>query len=81
MNIAYQYYNEIVLAFNNYETDFEEGVIIIYVPDDEKPFDLVCDKISAQIKKIAEILDERDQPIVIQIRGTNEKRDIFLEKE
>ncbi|HEY0895209.1 MAG TPA: hypothetical protein VGE15_01525, partial [Sphingobacteriaceae bacterium] len=72
MDIRYQYYNEIVLTFKDYETDFRSGVIVIYVPDDSKPFDIVCQKIMAQLDRIASTLDPRDKEIVIEVRRTSE---------
>jgi hypothetical protein len=80
MDIIHQYYNEIVLAFNNYDTDFEDGVIVIYVPDDNKPFDIISDKIDLQIQRIAETLDLRDKEVVIRIQRTDESKEIRLEK-
>ena len=80
MNIVYQFYNEISLAFSNYDTDFNQGLIIIYVPDDNKPFKPVCEKLEAQIRKIAETLDERDIEVVVEIRRTVESKQIVLEK-
>lgn len=81
MDIIYQYYNEIVLTFRNYETDFRGGVIVIYIPDDSKPFDIACQKILAQVDRIAGTLDPRDKEIVIEVRRTGEMRDFRLEKE
>ena len=80
MDIIHQYYNEIVLAFNNYDTDFRNSVIIIYVPEDGKPFDVVCAKINQQIQRIAEMLDVRDKEVIIRIQRTNESKEIRLEK-
>lgn len=80
MDIIHQYYNEIVLAFNNYDTNFQDGVIVIYVPDDGKPFDVVSDKINLQIQRIGEMLDLRDKEVVIRIQRTNESKEIQLEK-
>ena len=80
MDIIHQYYNEIVLAFNNYDTDFEDGVIVIYVPDDKKPFDTICDKIDLQIRRIAETLDLRDKEVIIRIQRTGESKEIRLEE-
>ncbi len=80
MDIKYQYYNEIVLTFKDYETDFRSGVIVIYVPDDSKPFDIVCQKIMNQIDRIAATLDPRDQEIVIEIQKTGRVAEFRLEK-
>lgn len=76
MDIIYQYYNEIVLTFRDYETDFREGLIIIYVPDDSKPFDTVCQKIEKQIERIAETLDPRDKDVVVEVRRSKEHREL-----
>lgn len=78
MDIIYQYYNEIVLTFKDYETDFREGVIVIYVPDDSKPFEIVCQKIQTQLERIATTLDPRDKDIVVEVRRTNEHRELRL---
>lgn len=79
MDIIYQYYNEIVLTFRDYDTDFQNGVIIIYVPDDSKPFDVVFDKINQQIQRIAETLDTRDKDVLIRVQREGESREIRLE--
>ncbi|WP_207426223.1 hypothetical protein [Pedobacter sp. SYSU D00535] len=81
MDIRYQYYNEVVLAFGDYETDFNEGVIIIYVPDDAKPFDVVVGKIEGQLQRIAQALDVRDKDVLIKVQRTNESREILLASE
>lgn len=81
MDIRYQYYNEIVLTFKDYETDFRSGVIVIYVPDDSKPFDIVCQKIMAQLDRIASTLDPRDKEIVIEVRRTSEMAEFRLKNE
>lgn len=79
MDIIYQYYNEIVLTFRAYDTDFQNGVIIIHVPDDSKPFDVVFDKINQQIQRIAETLDTRDKEVLIRVQREGESREIRLE--
>ncbi|HEY1006036.1 MAG TPA: hypothetical protein VGD92_02615 [Sphingobacteriaceae bacterium] len=81
MDIVYQYYNEIVLTFRDYETDYRAGVIVIFVPDDAKPFDTVCQKILGQIDRIAGTLDPRDKDVVIEVRRTGESREFVMAKE
>jgi|GEM_PF-1091543 len=79
MDIIHQYYNEIVLAFNNYDTDFEDGIIVIYIPDDSKALDPAFEKISALIAKIAESLEPRDKVITIRVKKNTQSRDIILD--
>ncbi len=81
MNILYQYYNEIVLAFNDYEVDLQNQIILILVPHSEKPFDSVCQKINIQLLRIAETLDSRDGEIVVRVERSNESKELVLEKE
>lgn len=81
MNILYQYYNEIVLSFADYETDLQGSVIIIFVPDDNKPFDIVCQKINTQLERIAGTLDVRDEDVVIRVVRGNQSREIKLGKQ
>lgn len=81
MDIIYQYYNEIVLTFQDYETDFHQGVITIWVPDDAKPFEVVCQKIQAQIERIANTLDPRDKTVVVAVRRSQQSRELRFEKE
>ncbi|MDB5012012.1 MAG: hypothetical protein JWQ25_214 [Daejeonella sp.] len=81
MDIVYQYYNEIVLAFTSYEIEFNDGVIVIPVPDDHKPFDLVCKKIHTQILRIADTLDVREKDVHIKIKRADQVKEILLEKE
>lgn len=79
MDIIHQYYNEIVLAFNNYDTDFEDGIIVIYIPDDSKALDPAFEKISALIAKIAESLEPRDKVITVRVKKNTQSRDIILD--
>ncbi|HEY0897734.1 MAG TPA: hypothetical protein VGD90_00310 [Sphingobacteriaceae bacterium] len=81
MDIIYQYYNEIVLTFKDYETDYQQGIIIIWVPDDAKPFDVVCQKIQVQIERIATTLDPRDKTVVVEVRRSKERQKLRFEKE
>ena len=81
MNITYQYYNEIVLAFADYEIDYNNGVIIIEVPDSKKPFESVCSKIKEQINRIAETLEPRDREIIVKVVRVDESAEINLDKE
>lgn len=81
MNILYQYYNEIVLAFNDYEVDLQEGIVLIFVPDDNKPFEVVCQKIDVQLHRISETLDPRDKEITIRVERSNQAKDIILQKQ
>ena len=81
MDIVYQYYNEIVLAFADYEVDFREGIITIQVPDDRKPFEVVCEKISSQINRIADTLEARDKEVRIRVNRTGEVKDFTFESE
>ena len=81
MNILYQYYNEIVLAFNDFEVELREGVIVIPIPQSNKPFENVCEKVNTQLLRVADSLEARDREISVRvIRGT-EVRDIILEKQ
>lgn len=81
MNIFYQYYNEIVLAFNDYEVDLQQGMIVILVPDDNKRFEVVCQKIYSHLLRIAETLDLRDKDIVVRVERTGESKELILEKQ
>lgn len=81
MNIFYQYYNEIVLAFNDYEVDLQQGMIVILVPDDSKRFEVVCQKIHSHLLRIAETLDLRDKDIVVRVERTGESKELILEKQ
>ena len=81
MNILYQYYNEIVLNFSDYETDLQEGVIVIFVPEDKKPFDIVCQKINTQLERIAASLDLRDKNVVIRVVRGGQSKDFKLDKQ
>lgn len=81
MDILYQYYNEIVLTFGDYLVDFQDQVIVIEVPDDNKPFDLVCDKIKTQLSRIAETLDPRDKDITVRVERTGFVKDLVLERD
>lgn len=81
MDILYQYYNEIVLAFNDYDVDLLNPTIIIHVPDDNKPFASVCEKINTQLLRIAETLDLRDKEIIVRVERTGETKDLVLEKQ
>lgn len=81
MDIVYQYYNEVVLFFADYDVDFREGVIIITIPDDTKSFDSVCEKIIVQLHRIAETLEPRNKEIAFRIERTNASREIVLEKQ
>jgi len=79
MDVLYQYYNEIVLTFNDYEVDLQKGVIIILVPDDNKRFDAVCQKINVQLQRIAETLELRDKPIIVRVERSGEAKELILE--
>ena len=81
MNILYQYYNEIVLNFSDYETDLQDGIIFIFVPEDKKPFDIVCQKINTQLQRIADTLDLRDKDIVIRIVRGAQFSELKFEKQ
>lgn len=81
MDIIYQYYNEVVLFFADYDVDFRDGIIVIPVPDDNKPFDSVCEKIITQLHRIAETLDIRDKDVVVKIERTNASKEVVLEKQ
>jgi hypothetical protein len=81
MDIFYQYYNEIVLVFNDYEVDLQQGVIIILVPDDKKRFDTLCQKINVQLHRIAETLELRDKPIIVRVQRSGEAKELVLEKQ
>lgn len=78
MDIIYQYYNEIVLTFRDYDTDIRSGVIIIHVPDDSKPFDVVCAKIDQQIRQIAANLESRDKEVVVRVQRSAQMREIRM---
>ncbi len=80
MDIVYQYYNEIVLAFSSYEIEFSNGIIVIPIPLDNKPFELVCKKIHGQLLRIAETLDIREKDVIINIKRGEEVQEIVLEK-
>lgn len=81
MDIFYQYYNEIVLAFNDYEIDLQSGVIVILVPDDNKRFEVVCQKIYEHLLRIANTLDLRDKEIVVRVERSGEMKELLLEKQ
>jgi hypothetical protein len=81
MDIFYQYYNEIVLAFGDYEVDLQNGIIVILVPDDRKSFDVVCQKINVQLSRIAETLELRDKPIIVRVERSGEAKELVLEKQ
>jgi len=81
MDIIYQYYNETVLFFADYDVDFRDGIIIIPVPDDKKPFDSVCEKIEVQLQRIAETLDTRNKDVIIKVERANASKEIVLEKQ
>jgi len=81
MNIVFQYYNEIVLAFADYEIDYRDGIIIIEVPENNKPFDIVCSKINEQLDRIASTLEPRDREVVVQVKRPNNSLDIILTRE
>ena len=79
MDIVYQYYNEIVLAFADYEVDFQDGVIVIQVPDDKKPFDSVFSKIETQVLRIADTLDLRDKEVLVRVEKSSQTKQFVLE--
>ena len=81
MDIIYQYYNEIVLAFGDYEVDLQNGVIVILVPDDRKSFDTVCEKINVQLHRIHETLELRGKPIIVRVERSGEAKELVLEKQ
>lgn len=81
MDVFYQYYNEIVLTFNDYEIDLQKGVIVVLVPDDNKRFDVVCQKINTQLSRIAETLELRDKQIVVRVERSGEFKELILEKQ
>ena len=81
MNILYQYYNEIVLNFSDYETDLQGGVIFIFVPEDKKPFDIICQKINTQLERIATSLDLRDKDVVIRVVRGGQSKEFKLDKQ
>jgi hypothetical protein len=81
MDIFYQYYNEIVLAFGDYEVDLQNGIIVILVPDDRKSFDVVCQKINVQLSRIAETLELRNKPIIVRVERSGEAKELVLEKQ
>lgn len=78
MNITFQYYNEIVLAFGDYEVDYRDGLIVIDVPISNKPFDIVCSKIEEQLKRIAETLEPRDREVTVSIERAKEAKIVVL---
>jgi len=78
MDILYQYYNEIVLAFADYYVDFRDKIIVIEIPDDNKSFDTVCQKIISQLNRIEETLDRRDKDITILIERSNYAKEFVL---
>ena len=78
MNITFQYYNEIVLSFADYEVDYRDGVIVIDVPVSNKPFDIVSSKIEEQLTRIAGTLEPRDREVTIRVERKNETKDIVL---
>ncbi len=81
MNITYQYYNEIVLLFRDYEIDYRNGEIVVEVPVDSKPFDKVCGKIEEQLNRIAGTLEPRDRPITVKVLRGQETEEIILPAE
>jgi hypothetical protein len=81
MNITYQYYNEIVLGFGDYEVDYEDGVIIIEVPENSKSFEVTCSKINEHLLRISETLEPRDQAINVRVVRGEESFEIILDKE
>jgi hypothetical protein len=81
MNILYQYYNEVVLAFRDYYVDFVDGKIVIEVPASTKPFDIVCGKIADQLSAIAGQLEPRDRDIEFVIKRDEELKEFVLAKE
>ncbi|WP_256012800.1 hypothetical protein [Desertivirga xinjiangensis] len=81
MDIVYQYYNEIVLTFADYDVDFQDGVIVIQVPDDKKPFDSVFSKIEAQILRIADTLDLRDKEVVVRVEKSSQTKQLVLKQQ
>jgi hypothetical protein len=81
MDIIFQYYNEVVLSFNDYEVEYIDKVIIVHTPAGKKPFDIVCKKIFNQLTKIADTLDTRDKDVKIQVRCADQVFDILLEKQ
>jgi len=81
MDITYQYYNEIVLGFGDYEIDLANGTIVIEVPDSNKPFEAVCLKIREHLDRISQTLEPRNKKIAIKIVRGEETFDITLEEE
>lgn len=81
MDIIYQYYNEIVLFFKDYDIDFKDGIIIINVPTSDKPFDNVCEKIYAQLLKLSQTLDARDKEILIKVERNKLHKEFLFDKE
>jgi DNA-directed RNA polymerase specialized sigma subunit len=74
MDIVYQYYNEISLFFADYDTDFQDGRILIYTPENGKSFESVVKKAEEQILRIADTLEEREKEVVILVvQGSHEK--------
>ncbi|WP_207536510.1 hypothetical protein [Desertivirga arenae] len=81
MNITYQYYNEIVLGFGDYEVDYSEGVIIIEVPESSKSFDVICSKIKEHLMRISGTLEPRNESVIVRVVRGEEIQEITLEKE
>lgn len=81
MDILYQYYNEIVLGFADYEVDLRNGTILILVPENNKPFDTVCEKILQQINRIAGTLEPRDKVLQVRIERGLESRELVFDQE
>jgi hypothetical protein len=80
MNISYQYFNEISLTFSGYDTDYSNGAIIIYLPEDNKLFEVSFEKVKRQLDKIASTLEERDTDVTVIIRGPGKNKTIVFEK-
>ena len=81
MDIIFQYYNEIVLAFKDYDVDYKDGQIIIEIPDSQKPFDTVCEKVNALLLRIADTLESRDKDVLVRVVRGSEEKDLLLQKE
>ncbi|WP_207423955.1 hypothetical protein [Desertivirga brevis] len=81
MNITYQYYNEIVLGFGDYEVDYREGVIIIEVPESNKSFEVICSKVNEHLIRISQTLEPRDQSITVRVVSGEDTFEINLDKE
>ena len=81
MDIIFQYYNEIVLAFKDYDVDYKSGEIIIEIPDSQKPFDTVCEKVNALLLRIADTLEPRDKSVIVRLVRGAEQKELLLEKE